>query len=306
MKISTGQLFDRAVSQMSAQQTKVAEMQARLASGKQIMQTSDNPDQAGLIQRLNTAYNRQETYEASLAKVEDRLMAEESALMATDNILQRVRELSVRASSDTLSAKDREIIAIEVSTLKEGLLALANTEDVSGNYVFAGSAVHTRPFNENASGDITYQGDDNLVSVDVSEQRRINMNRPGNEVFTSVVRYGADGEVRVGFFNVIEDFSRALQSNDIGAIQRSLGEIDKLSANISFSQADLGSRLGVMDSQRDVLSDAKMRYKELLSNAEDLDYATAVTELSAELLSLEAAQSSFAKISQLSLFNYIR
>jgi flagellar hook-associated protein 3 FlgL len=49
-----------------------------------------------------------------------------------------------------------------------------------------------------------------------------------------------------------------------------------------------------------------MRYKELLSNAEDLDYATAVTELSAELLSLEAAQSSFAKISQLSLFNYIR
>jgi flagellar hook-associated protein 3 FlgL len=44
----------------------------------------------------------------------------------------------------------------------------------------------------------------------------------------------------------------------------------------------------------------------MLSQVEDLDYATAVTELSAELLSMEAAQSSFAKISQLSLFNYIR
>jgi flagellar hook-associated protein 3 FlgL len=54
------------------------------------------------------------------------------------------------------------------------------------------------------------------------------------------------------------------------------------------------------------LADAKLRYKALLSNAEDLDYASAVTQLSAELLSLEAAQSSFAKISQLSLFNYIR
>jgi flagellar hook-associated protein 3 FlgL len=62
----------------------------------------------------------------------------------------------------------------------------------------------------------------------------------------------------------------------------------------------------VADSQRDILADAKLRYKALLSNTEDLDYASAVTQLSAELLSLEAAQSSFAKISQLSLFNYIR
>jgi flagellar hook-associated protein 3 FlgL len=58
MKISTGQLFDRAVTQMSDQKGKVAEMQAQLASGKQIMQTSDDPEKAGLIQRLSTAYNR--------------------------------------------------------------------------------------------------------------------------------------------------------------------------------------------------------------------------------------------------------
>ena len=119
MKISTGQIFDRAVTQMSTQQSKVAEMQAQLASGKQILQTSDDPDKAGLIQRLNTAYNRQETYESSLDSIEDRLGAEESALTATDNILQRIRELAVRASSDTLSAPDREILSIEVSTLKE-------------------------------------------------------------------------------------------------------------------------------------------------------------------------------------------
>ncbi|MDG1448068.1 MAG: flagellar hook-associated protein 3, partial [Porticoccaceae bacterium] len=58
--------------------------------------------------------------------------------------------------------------------------------------------------------------------------------------------------------------------------------------------------------QQDILSDNKLRYQALLSNAEDLDYAKAVTELSAEMLSMEAAQASFAKISQLSLFDYIR
>jgi flagellar hook-associated protein 3 FlgL len=110
----------------------------------------------------------------------------------------------------------------------------------------------------------------------------------------------------VGFFAVIEDFSTALKNNDTGGIHRSLAEVDQLSATVSVSLADVGSRLSVVDSQRDMLADAKLRYQALLSNAEDLDYATAVTQLSAELLSLEAAQSSFAKISQLSLFNYIR
>ncbi len=235
MKISTGQIFDRAVTQMSTQQSKVAEMQAQLASGKQILQTSDDPDKAGLIQRLNTAYNRQETYESSLDSIEDRLGAEESALTATDNILQRIRELAVRASSDTLSAPDREILSIEVSTLKEGLLALANTTDVQGNYVFAGSAVRTVPFAADESGNMLYQGDDNYVAVDVSEQRRLNMNRPGNEVFASLVRQESDGSAqRVGFFAVIEDFSTALKNNDTGNIQRSLAEVDKLSLRFLY------------------------------------------------------------------------
>ena len=154
---------------------------------------------------------------------------------------------------------------------------------------------------------MSYKGDQSYVAVDVSEQRRLTMNRPGSEVFSSLVRHESDGTSRrVNFFAVIEDFSSALQSNNTANIQRSLGEVDQLSATISVSLADVGSRLSVVDSQRDILADTKLRYQTLLSNATDLDYASAVTELSAELLSMEAVQSSFAKISQLSLFNYIR
>jgi flagellar hook-associated protein 3 FlgL len=308
MKISTSQLFERAVTQMTTQQAKLAEMQTQLATGKQIVQPSDNPDKAGLIQRLNTAYDRQEVYEGTLDSVQDRLSAEESSLMSTDNILQRVRELAVAASSDTMSKDDRKIVSIEINALRESLLAHANTQDVNGNYVFAGSAVTTVPFSPDAEGNMRYQGDNSYVAVDVSEQRRLNMNRPGNEVFDGVVRHSTDGtgSSKISFFKVIEDFSAALMGNDTGAIQRSLGEVDSLSATVSISLADVGSRQNVVESQRDVLSDAKLRYKSVLSNAEDLDYTSAVTALTAELLSLEAAQASFAQISQLTLFDYIR
>ena len=306
MKISTGQVFERAVTQMTTQQAKLAQMQTQLASGKQIVQPSDDPDKAAIIQRLNTAYERQEVYETSLDSVNNRLVAEESALMGTDNILQRLRELAVRASSDTLTAGDRKIIAIEVSTLKDAVVALSNTQDITGNYVFSGSMTKTIPFATDNVGATVYKGDDRYVEVDVSEQLRLAMNRPGNEVFASVVRQEAGSDAqRVSFFSVIDDFMSALNNNETAGVQRSLAEVSELSENLSGSLADVGSRMLVVDSQREMLSDAKLRYKTLLSGVEDLDYAKAVTALSAEMLSLEAAQSSFAKISQLSLFNYM-
>ena len=38
-----------------------------------------------------------------------------------------------------------------------------------------------------------------------------------------------------------------------------------------------------VDNQRGILEDTNLRYQDLLSNAQDLDYATAVTKLSAEI-----------------------
>lgn len=306
MKVSTSQIFDRATTQMSAQQAKVSEMQTQLATGKQVLRPSDNPEQAALIQRLSTALNRQDVYESNIDSINSRLGAEESALLAAEDVMQRIRELAVQASTDTVSSDGRQIIAAEVTALRDQLVSLANSTDVSGNYVFSGSMVRTLPFSENVSGDLVYQGDQNRMLVDVSDQRQLALNRPGNEAFSSVLREVDGVSERVNFFTVIDDFSAALKDNDQTQLQSSLAEVSDLTQNMAISIADVGSRLRITESQLDSLTETKLRYQTLLSNAEDLDYATAITQLTSEIMSLEAGQSSFAKISQLSLFDYIR
>lgn len=306
MKVSTSQIFDRATTQMSAQQAKVSEMQTQLATGKQVLRPSDNPEQAALIQRLSTALNRQDVYESNIDSINSRLGAEESALLAAEDVMQRIRELAVQASTDTVSSDGRQIIAAEVTALRDQLVSLANSTDVSGNYVFSGSMVRTLPFSENVSGDLVYQGDQNRMLVDVSDQRQLALNRPGNEAFSSVLREVDGVSERVNFFTVIDDFSAALKDNDQTQLQSSLAEVSDLTQNMAISIADVGSRLRITESQLDSLTETKLRYQSLLSNAQDLDYATAITQLTSEIMSLEAGQSSFAKISQLSLFDYIR
>ena len=307
MKISTTQIFERSIDQMSSQRTKVAEIQAQLAAGKQLVQPSDDAEKTGIIQRLSSAFNRQEVYESTLDSVTSRLEVEESAVMSAENIMQRARELAVQGTNGTLGEGDRKILAHEVSSLRDELLSLANSQDASGNYVFSGSMAKTSAFVESADGTVNYRGDDNQVQVAISEQRSMFMNRPGDEIFTSIVRSNPGaGSERISFFNVMDDFADALENNNSTGVQRSLNEISGLTEGMATSIADVGTRMNTAQNQKDILSETKLRYQALLSNAEDLDYAKAVTELSAEMLSMEAAQASFAKISQLSLFDYIR
>ena len=307
MKISTTQIFERSIDQMSSQRTKVAEIQAQLAAGKQLVQPSDDAEKTGIIQRLSSAFNRQEVYESTLDSVTSRLEVEESAVMSAENIMQRARELAVQGTNGTLGEGDRKILAHEVSSLRDELLSLANSQDASGNYVFSGSMAKTSAFVDSADGTVNYRGDDNQVQVAISEQRSMFMNRPGDEIFTSIVRSNPGaGSERISFFNVMDDFADALENNNSTGVQRSLNEISGLTEGMATSIADVGTRMNTAQNQKDILSETKLRYQALLSNAEDLDYAKAVTELSAEMLSMEAAQASFAKISQLSLFDYIR
>ena len=292
---------------MNRQQSNVAEMQAKLASGKSLVKPSDDAEKATLIQRLNSAMQRQNVYELSLNRADSRLRMEETALSSAQSMLQRIRELAIQGSNGGLSTADRTIIANEVSSLRDALLSLANTEDESGNFIFAGTAVKTSAFSKDGDGVITYSGDQNQTYVDISEYRQVELNRAGDAVFRSVPRTNNDGDVsNIDFFKVISDFAEALESGTEVTLSQGLSEVSKLTDDMALSMADVGSRMSTVDSQRDILADTKLRFQELLSNAEDLDYATAVTKLSAQMLSLEAAQASFAKISQLNLFNYLR
>ena len=108
MKISTTQIFERSIDQMSSQRTKVAEIQAQLAAGKQLVQPSDDAEKTGIIQRLSSAFNRQEVYESTLDSVTSRLEVEESAVMSAENIMQRARELEKAIGQRRLGDVGRE------------------------------------------------------------------------------------------------------------------------------------------------------------------------------------------------------
>jgi len=307
MKISTGYLFDRAVTQMTTSQTELAKSQAQLASGKKVLAPSDSPDEATAIQRLKSVIARQASFEGAIKTAENRLKAEEIALDGLNNVLTRLKELSVQASNDTYSADDRAAIALEMQGLQEDLLSYANTRDVNGAYLFSGARVFTPAFAANESGEIVYQGDETVNMLEVGDQRQLRANRTGTQIFTRVTRTLPDGsEQGVSFFKSIQDMVSSVRNSDRAGIDRGLSELDSLAQGLAMSLAQVGSDLNVVDGQRAVLDETKLQLKTVLSQAEDLDYTEAVTEMQKRMMALEASQASFSQISRLNLFEYIR
>jgi flagellin-like hook-associated protein FlgL len=115
----------------------------------------------------------------------------------------------------------------------------------------------------------------------------------------------ADTTVGVGFFASLDDFITGLQHDDLPNIQRALGEVSSLHDGLALSIGKVGSEIQSVDTQMEINSDTRLRLQSMLSTEEDLDYAEAITRFNQEMTRLEATQTSFAKVSQLSLFDFL-
>jgi len=307
MKISTHLMFERASHQMTSAQTNLAKSQAQLAQGKQIINPSDAPDQASTVQRLKSILTRQDSYQTALNTVQNRLQGEDSTLSSVSDLLIRAKEIAVQANNDTLSSDNRKALGVELQGLRDQMLSLANTKDTNGNYLFAGSKVSQPPFVSVAGGSPQYMGDQTRMKVMVGENRSMPINRTGTDAFVPVNRTAPDGTSQgVGFFIVMDDLIKGVNTSDRPKMQGGLGELDTLLGGLSMARANIGSGLKGIEQQTSVIEDTVLNLKTTLSSVEDLDYASAITKMNQQMLSLEAAQSSFAKISQLNLFNYIK
>jgi flagellar hook-associated protein 3 FlgL len=300
MKISTNLFFQRATQQMVSNQDRLAQVQLQLGTGKIINNASDSPEKASTLQRLRNVMAQQESYKGNLDKLTQRLQNQDTALQNVSSMLIRLRELAIQYSNGTLSSDQRSIAAVEVRGIREQILSLANSRDSNGMGLFSGSRVKVNAFD--VAG--VYQGDQTSNDVPVGDARVVSNRRTGTDVFAGIVR-GVVNPQPVGFFKAIDELSDALSQNKTVDVQRGIGEMTQLHQSITLAMADVGSDLNVVESQGTVIDEQLVRLKGLESDIQDVDYAEAVTRMQKEMMSLQAAQSSFAQVSKLSLFNYI-
>ncbi len=228
MKVSTSYLFDRATDRMSVIQNRLAKTQAQMAETKQILNPSDAPDQAAAIQRLKGEVDRQEKNSGMLKIAQSRYKAEEAALNSANDVLIRLKELTIQAANGTVASNDRQAIAAEMSTLKDQLLSLGNSRDDNGNYLFSGTRVRTPAFQADSNGTVQYMGDQTQTRIPAGVDRTVLYTRSGTDVFSRVVRQTNGVTTSVGFFDSLDQLITAVKNSNQQTIQDGVCDLSQM------------------------------------------------------------------------------
>jgi len=295
MRISTSYITQQSIAAILQQQAALAHTQQQVSTGKSLLRASDDPVAAVRILDLQREINLADQYLLNADKAENKLSVTDGVLSSATDLLQRIRELGVQALNDTNDAAARQGIAEEITQLNEALIGLANTQDSNGEYLFSGYQSDQQAFDATT---FTYGGDSGERNLRVSSGYLVSINEPGGTLF-------GDGAGSV--FQLIQDFAADISVDPRGPTGNAsfLTNIDTHMDNVYSARTRVGTRLNVIEQQRQINESGKFSQQTLLSQIEDLDYASAITQLNLQAVGLEAAQQSYVRIQGLSLFNFL-
>ena len=193
MRISTAWSQQLGVNAMLTQQAKMSKTQMQLSAGLKNLTPSDDPIAAARALDLQDTIDKTKQYQDNISTTRGRLNIEESALDTSENILFRVKELTIQAQNDTLNTNDRIAIKQEVDQLIEELAGAANTKNANGEFIFSGDLSGVPPFALNPkTGGYVYQGGIDQRALQIGPERQVADGDLGFKVFENIPSVGID------------------------------------------------------------------------------------------------------------------
>jgi len=310
LRVTNSTIYDRITTQLAQQQTRLALTQEKLTTGRNFLRPSDAPDQVAALDRLESSVRETEQFTSNVERIKDKLNFQELSINSIHEELIRAKELLIQGANGTMDANLRLSMAIELESIYESFAAIGNQKDIDGSYLFSGYKQDNPPFDVNANPldpnigfNGMYKGDDEVQVIGIDRSYMLSVGMPGSQLFSGFEDSSGN---KTDLFSSLKKAINALKSNDLSEIQNSIDAVGNASTHINIKLTQIGSRMKVVENQLTVLSDRSATLESTISQVEDLDYVSAITDLKNQSLALQAGQQSFAQISNLSLFNYIR
>jgi len=166
-------------------ESSISNTQSGISSGLAFTTASQDPVGAGLVAGYNQVLAQSQQYTSNGSSATGSLNIEDSALTQLQNQLQSLRDLALEANNATESPADLSAIATQVQQIQQSILSVANTQDGSGNYIFAGYSTQTQPFAQTATG-ASYSGDQGQRQVQVGAGQTVVVGDNGDLVFNQI------------------------------------------------------------------------------------------------------------------------
>jgi flagellar hook-associated protein 3 FlgL len=319
MRVSTSLIFTSGKQGIQERQFDMYKAQNQMSTGRRVLTPADDPIAASEALKVDQSKGVTTQMLENQNNALSSLTFLEGTLGSVNNELDAIFARASDAGNTNYSASDRGMLAAELKKRMQNLIGLANTQDGTGLYVFAGFKSTTQPFQNNPGATqpyalgggtlVSYNGDAGQQSLLVSQSAEMAISENGLDVFMRI-KDASGNVVGRSMFDSLQNMIDILDPTSgvpytAGAYNQAIGDLRSAISHVANVRATVGARQNSLETLIEGSKDRNLQYTQRLSDLQDLDYTEAISRFANYKVQLEAAQTTFKEISQLSLFNIL-
>ena len=295
----------RVLASLQRNSARSAELQEKLASGKQISRPSDSPAGTVASMQLRGEARSFEQYSRNAEDGLGWLGQIDSALSESSTQTTVARNLVLQGlNAGVTSQASREALAVQVDAIRETLIGVSNKKYLD-RPVFGGTTAGGVAYDNSG----VWQGDTGEVRRTVGKPLQPPPVPPA--VDNAKIRVDIGGPEAFGtgttqLFTVLQDISASLRANNTVSLKVDLDHLDSAGDLLKGKLSDVGARFNRMTQMRESAEDRLVTLKSQLSDVEDIDLPKTIMDFKLQETAYQSALSAAAKVIQPSLLDYLR
>jgi len=306
MRITPGMTADNAVYNLQQGRAGLDALQEQISSGSIVNKPSDDPLTTRQLLTLQNEINAGKQSSSNITKGTLLLNVANTALGGMADIMTQVKSAAATLLSGTSDPTAIASVTNNLTQLKAQLIDLGNTQ-IGNQFVFAGFK-NSKPFD--AAG--TFTGTNDSLSVEIAPGSQVGTTISGGNLLRGgtpppAVGSGATaGGSPVDILGSIDALITAISSNNSAGVGDGIKNMATAADQITAAETDVAGRLTRLTNAQTIITNNQNTLETAYGDKQNVDLAKAGVELSQQTTAFNASLSATAKITQLTLLDYLK
>lgn len=306
-RVATNNQAQILLAQLLQNESNLNKSQEQVASGKVANTYAGMGDKAAVLEAARSAQAHADAIQSATQLAVNQADLQDTQTTSLANLADQLRQAVTKAMADD----DATTLMSQAQSIFDQAKQILNSKDANGNYLYGGEKDTTEPVNVGSLADLAalpsvsdaFSNGTVKKSVNIGGGQTVQVGMLASDLGTQLFQSLADiANYNSGPNGPFGDTISATQSNflttQVQAAQTANQSLNNQAAANGFVYNHLND---VIDQQKATST----LYKGFVSNLEDVDMGTAITQLNQNQVALQAAVQVTAQLQQVSLLNYL-
>jgi flagellar hook-associated protein 3 FlgL len=306
-RVATNSQSQYMLAQIAQAEQAMTKSQEQVASGKVSSDYAGIGAKTSALEAARASAARASAYQANTSAASNQVDLQDTELTQLSSVAQQLQQ----ALTTAVGNNDATGLMQQVQSIFDQASQILNSKDANGNYLFGGDKDNTPPFNVTSLSQLSGLSDVSQAfsngtqkkSVMVADGQSVQIGVLASDIGTQLMQTLKD----VATFNAGSsgNLSATLTGAQSNFLTSEIPVAQQAATGLNTATAANGYVSNQLKDASDQQQALSTLYQGFVSNIEDVDMGTAVTQLNENQTALQAALQVTAQLGQISLLNYL-